>query len=79
MRTMTENERAHIEYVIKTIFSNAVSDEYAGVLLEFNNIMEDIIDDVLTSSAWEDRGDYNVDDIRLAIGRTLIAKLNIEV
>ena len=41
--------------------------------------MEDIIDDILTSSDWEDKGDYNVDDIRLAIGRTLMAKLNIEV
>lgn len=79
MRTMTKNERAHIEYVIKIIFSNAVSDEYVRILLEFDNIMEDIIDDVLTSSDWEDKGEYNVDDIRLAIGRTLMAKLNIEV
>ena len=51
MRIMTKNERAHIEYVIKIIFSNAVSDEYVRILLEFDNIMEDIIDDVLTSSA----------------------------
>ena len=79
MRIMTKNERAHIEYVIKIIFSNAVSDEYVRTLLEFDNIMEDIIDDVLTSSGWEDEGDYNVDDIRLAIGRTLMANLNIEV
>ena len=41
--------------------------------------MDDVIDDVMTSSAWDDEGYYNDDDIRLAIGRTLMARLGIEV
>lgn len=41
--------------------------------------MEDIIQNVLETSAWEDEGYYNEDDIRLAIGRELMARLRIEV
>lgn len=44
-----------------------------------NTLMEDIIQNVLETSAWEDEGYYNEDDIRLAIGRELMARLRIEV
>ena len=41
--------------------------------------MEDVINDVLEASAWEEEGYYNEDDIRLAIGRVLAHRLNVEV
>lgn len=36
--------------------------------------MEDVIQNVMETSAWEDEGYYNDDDIRLAIGRELMAR-----
>ena len=41
--------------------------------------MQEIIEDVMETSAWEDEGYYNEDDIRLAIGRVLMGRLGIEV
>lgn len=79
MKVMNETERKQLEQFITEILRGAVSDDYARYILENDNIIEDIIDDVLTSSAWEDERYYNEDDIRLAIGRILITKLNIEV
>ena len=41
--------------------------------------MEDVIKNVKETSAWEDEGYYNDDDIRLAIGRELTARLGITI
>lgn len=41
--------------------------------------MDDIIQNVLETSAWKDEGCYTDDDIRLAIGRELMVRLGIEV
>lgn len=41
--------------------------------------MEDVIKNVMETSAWDDEGYYNDDDIRLAIGRELMARLGIEI
>ena len=64
---------------------NAVSSEYSRYILEQednisgNTFVEDVIKNVVGTSAWEDKGHYNDDDIRLAIGRELMARLGIEV
>ena len=85
MRTMTTEERKQIEYEVTEIMRSATSSEYARYILEQedevteNTLMEDIIQNVLDTSAWEDEGYYNEDDIRLAIGRELMARLGIEV
>ena len=85
MRVMTVEERKQIEYEVTEIMRNATSSEYARYILEQedevteNTLMEDIIQNVLDTSAWEDEGYYNEDDIRLAIGRELMARLGIEV
>ena len=85
MRAMTVEERKQIEYEVTEIMRNATSSEYARYILEQedevteNTLMEDIIQNVLDTSAWEDEGYYNEDDIRLAIGRELMARLGIEV
>lgn len=90
MRKMTKEERIAIEAEVRTILQHSVSSEYVRYILEDrerdeeydyigNTFMDDIIDDVMTSSAWDDEGYYNDDDIRLAIGRTLMARLGIEV
>lgn len=90
MREMTVNERQIIETEVRMLLQNSVSSEYVRYILEDrekdeeygyvgNTFMEDVIEDVMTSSAWDDEGYYNEDDIRLAIGRTVTARLGIEV
>ena len=85
MRKMTTDERKQMEYEVTEVMRNAVSSEYARYILEHedeeteNTLMEDIIQNVLDTSAWEDEGYYNEDDIRLAVGRELMARLGIEI
>lgn len=83
-RVMTKEERRTIKRLITKILSSAVSDEYVRYILEQydecteNTMMEDIIDNVLTTSAWEEEGYYSEDDVRLAIGRELMARLGVD-
>ena len=83
-RKMNKEQRRDIERLITKIFSDAVTDEYARCMLESedecteNTMMEDIIQNVLETSAWEEEGYYNEDDVRLAIGRELIARLGVD-
>ena len=83
-RIMSKEERKTIEVLIAKILSDAVSDDYARYILETedgcteNTMMEDVIENVLAASAWEDEGYYNEDDIRLAIGRELMCRLGVD-
>lgn len=58
---------------VESMLRNAISDDYISRILDV--ILEDCINDVKTSSAYEEDGYYNMDDIRLAIGRTFLSKL----
>ena len=89
MRKMNKEDRKIIENEIRMILAHAVSSEYVRHILEGtekdeegytigNTFMEDVIEDVMCSSAWDDEGYYNDDDIRLAIGRVLIDRLGID-
>ena len=88
MRKMSNEDKKIIENEIRMILMGAVSSEYVGYTLEDkeknedyeeigNTFMEDVIEDVICSSAWDDKGCYNEDDIRLAIGRVFIDRLGI--
>ena len=85
MIKITKTERKEIEFEVSEIMRNAVGSEYSRYILEQeddvtgNTFMEDVIKNVMETSAWEDEGYYNDDDIRLAIGRELMARLGIEV
>ena len=83
MREMNAQERKQIEREVTEIMRSATSDEYARYILEHEvngtSLMEDIIQNVLETSAWEDEGYYNEFDIRLAIGRELMTRLGIYV
>ena len=84
MRKMNKKEKKMLEIEIEQIMRNAVGSDYARYILEDkgedceSTIMEDVIDDVMCASAWEDEGKYNDDDIRLAIGRVLMDRLRID-
>ena len=85
MREMTKTERIEIEFQVTEIMRSATSSEYVRYILEQydetseQTFMNAVIVDVMETSAWEDEGYYNDDDIRLAIGRELMARLGIEV
>ena len=76
---MTVTERNELETLITEITEAAVSDEYARSLLESENdgktLMEDIVQNVLETSAWADEHCYNDSDIRYAIGRELLRRM----
>lgn len=83
MRKMNKEEKKFIKNQIRTIMQDAISSEYTRNILEHedektgNTFMDDVIDDVMCSSAWDEEGYYNNDDIRLSIGRVLIDRLGI--
>ena len=85
MRKMNKEQRKQIELEIAKIMQNAVSSEYSAYILEQENdttgstLMEDFIQNVMETSAWEDEGYYNEDDIRLSIGRELMTRLSVEI
>ena len=85
MRKMNKEQRTQIELEIAKIMQNAVSSEYSTYILEQednttgNTLMEDIVQNVMETSAWEDEGYYNEDDIRLSIGRELMTRLGVEI
>lgn len=67
------HREAQLRKDVESMLRNAVSDDYTSRILDI--ILEDCVNDVKTSSAYEEDGYYNMDDIRLAIGRTLLSKL----
>lgn len=83
MRKMKKEEKKMLEIEIMQIMRSAVGSDYARYILKDkgedgeSTIMEDVIDDVMCASAWDDEGEYNDDDIRLAIGRVLMDRLDI--
>lgn len=88
MIKISEKDKKVLEREITEILRSAVSDDYARYILEScqdeddddgsMTFMDAVVDDVLTSSAWEDEGYYSNDDIRLAIGRVLLSRLGID-
>ena len=83
MRKMSKEDRKIIENEITQMMQNAVSSDYARYILESKgydddrHFMDAVIDDVMDSSAWHDEGYYNDDDIRLAIGRVMMERMEI--
>ena len=84
MRKMEKEEKKILEIEIEQIMRNAASSDYARYIMKSRvewderTFMEAVIDDVMETSAWDDEGYYNDDDIRLAIGRVLIERLEID-
>ena len=79
---MEKEDKKIIENKIRVILQNAVSSEYARCILEHekakSTFIDDVIDDVMLTSAWGEERCYNDDDIRLSIGRIFMERLGIE-
>lgn len=83
MREMNNQQRKEIEMLTYKIMAGATSSDYARYILEHTKkrktFLDDVIEDVMCASAWDDEGYYNDDDIRLAIGRIFMERLKIEI
>lgn len=85
MRNMNKEQRKEIEMLVYKIMADATSSDYARYILEHEDswtgitVMQDVIENVMETSAWNDEGYYNEDDVRLAIGRILIERMEIEI
>lgn len=84
MKNMTARELKQIKNDILRIFEASITDEYAKKILnDYDEIteetfMDSVINNVMETSDWEKTRYYNYDDIRLAIGRELIARIGID-
>lgn len=82
--TMNNDIRKLVEAEIATVLGYAVSKDYVSYILQHENdhgvtIMDDIINDIVETSAFEDEGIYSINDLRFAIGRTIMSRMNISI
>ena len=80
---MNNKEKRLLESMINKMMRETISDDYVGCILHHVNekgktFVEDVIEDVIECSDWNDEKYYNEDDIRLAIGIVLIDRLGID-
>lgn len=85
MRKMTKIKQKEIEFGISEILQSAIGDEYSKYILEQkdditgNTFMENVVKNVMETSAWKNEGYYNSSDIKFAIGRELMTRLGISI
>lgn len=84
MRVMSKEMRKCVEAEIRVILAESVTNEYVDhiVSCEFEDgqsVMDEIIQNIIETSEWEDTGFYSENDARLSIGRVLMRKMNINV
>lgn len=79
---MTREDINELKLAICEIMEEFVTRDYARHILEHEDdgfsIMDYIAQNVIETSAWQDEGYYNYSDIKLAIGRVLMEKLDVE-
>lgn len=71
-------DRQELINEVKNILDKSTSSEYSMAIANNDEFINAVQEDVETTSAWEDEGYYNDDDIRLAIGRVIMDKFGIE-
>lgn len=69
---------------VRMILQDAVSGDYANYILDSENadrrtFIDDVQTEVEETSGWMDEGIYNDSDIRYAIGRVFMRRLDIIV
>lgn len=63
---------------MRSILASCVGSDYAHYIASDDDFYSAVKQNVEETSAWEDEGYYTDDDIRLAIGRIIMEKFNIE-
>ena len=84
-RLMSEDEYKEVRKLIKKMMSASVSDDYLESILETvdhetdESFVDSVIDDIKSSSGWRTEGYFSNDDVRLSIGRELMARIGTEI
>lgn len=84
MKDVNESASKTIKVLAKRLMLDSISSDYVDRILNHydetseETFIDAVVRDVLETSAWEDEGYFNGDDVRLAIGRELVARLGIE-
>lgn len=78
-RIMTRKERLEedVRYFLERNLKSAISDDYVYDIR--SKIQDDVVLDVMETSAYGEDGTWNDDDIKLAVGRVLLRKMGAEV
>ena len=85
LESLTTKERLNLQLDIIRVMKLGISDDYVSNILTTQNsgtgetLVNDIMRNVLETSAWKENKTYNDDDIRLAIGRELSTRLGLDV
>ena len=81
-REITKEAREEMQNDIKKVLSYSISKDYIQAILKISEensgstLIDKIADNVFETSAWTDEGIWSNDDIRMAIGRVLLSRLN---
>ena len=84
MMNTNESATKTIKVLARRLMLDSINDDYVDrILNHYDEVSEEtfidaVVRDVLETSAWEDEGYFNDDDVRLAIGREFVARLGIE-
>lgn len=84
MTNANENAAKTIKALARRMMLDSISDDYVDRILNHydetseETFIDAVVRDVLETSAWEDEGHFNDDDVRLAIGREFVARLGID-
>ena len=64
---------------IYDILKKSITDEYAKILIENDEFIDFVVENIMSTSCYEEDGMYNDADIKLAIGRAILYKYNTEI
>lgn len=77
-KIMTTRERLEedVRYFLERNLKSAISDDYVYDIRRA--IQDEVVADVIETSAYGENGTWNDDDIKLAVGRVIMSKLGLE-
>lgn len=75
IKTDYERLQDDVKLFLDIQFRNAISDDYRYDIRKA--ILDDVVADVVETSDYRRTGYWNQDDIKLAVGRVLIARMGI--
>jgi hypothetical protein len=75
IKTDYERLQDAVKLFLDVQFRDAISDDYRYDIRRA--IQDDVVADVVETSDFRENGNWNQDDIKLAVGRVLIARMGI--
>lgn len=76
IKTDYERLKDDVRYFLDRNLKSAISDDYVYDIRRA--ILDEVVADVMETSAYGENGTWNDDDIKLAVGRVLMNKLGLE-